>query len=208
MDKEQTMKRKRVPDPHQRTVTGAAVHILWRLLSIFLVICLFFGITGGVAAMRVFDMGKTYLEEDIIPKAHYDLDGVKLNQSSFLLARNPQTGEFEELRQLLALENRIVVSYEEIPRDMINATVAVEDKRFWEHDGVDWMRTLGASAMMFLGGSTFGGSMSLSPISVRLARRTLSMSARVMAAYCFVALRTAESSSFLINASHASEHCL
>ena len=158
MDKELTMKRKRVPDPHQRTVTGAAVHILWRILSIFLVICLFFGITGGVAAMRVFDMGKTYLQEDIIPKAHYDLDGVKLNQSSFLLAKNPQTGEFEELRQLLALENRIVVSYEEIPRDMINATVAVEDKRFWEHDGVDWMRTLGASAMMFLGGSTFGGS--------------------------------------------------
>ena len=78
MDKEQTMKRKRVPDPHQRTVTGAAVHILWRILSIFLVICLFFGITGGVAAMRVFDMGKTYLQEDIIPKAHYDLDGVKL----------------------------------------------------------------------------------------------------------------------------------
>ena len=33
--------------------------------------------------------------------------------------------------------NRINVSYEEIPRDLVNAVVAIEDARFFEHQGVD-----------------------------------------------------------------------
>ncbi len=157
MDKEQTIKRKKAPDPRQRTVTGGVIHMLWRIVATLLAVTIFLGIAGGVAAVRVYEQGKTYIEEDIIPIAHYDLDGVKLNQSSFILAKNSQ-GEYEEIRQLLAVENRIWVNYEEIPTDMINATVAIEDKRFWEHDGVDWMRTLAASANMFIGGSTYGGS--------------------------------------------------
>ncbi len=158
MDKEQIIKRKKAPDPHQRTVSGAVIHVLWRIVAALLAITVFLGIAGGVAAVKVYQQGKTYIEEDIIPIAHYDLDGVKLNQSSFILAVNPKTGQYEEIRQLLAVENRIWVNYEEIPSDMINATVAIEDKRFWEHDGVDWMRTLAASANMFIGGSTYGGS--------------------------------------------------
>ncbi|MCP3975434.1 MAG: PBP1A family penicillin-binding protein, partial [bacterium] len=34
-------------------------------------------------------------------------------------------------------EDRILVPYEEIPADLLNAVVAIEDERFWEHDGVD-----------------------------------------------------------------------
>ncbi|NND04595.1 MAG: PBP1A family penicillin-binding protein [Acidimicrobiia bacterium] len=34
-------------------------------------------------------------------------------------------------------EDRILVSYEDIPVALINAAVAIEDERFWEHDGVD-----------------------------------------------------------------------
>src|SRR5215213_6697784 len=30
------------------------------------------------------------------------------------------------------------VPYEQIDPDLINAFVAVEDRRFWEHHGVDW----------------------------------------------------------------------
>ncbi len=158
MEQEKTIKRKKVPDPRQRTLTGTVIHILWRVIATLLVVSLFLGIVGGVAAVRVYEQGLAYIEEDIKPIAHYDLDGVKLNQSSFILAKNPETGEYEEIRQLFASENRIWVNYEEIPTDMINAAVAIEDKRFWEHDGVDWMRTLAASANMFIGGSRYGGS--------------------------------------------------
>ena len=158
MQQENKRKRRRVRDPKQRTISGGIVHFLWRVVCVVMVIVLTFGIIGGVAAERLYKRGVKYIEEDIKPKAHYSLEGVRLNQSSFIYAKNPKTGKYEEIRQLLALENRIWVTYDEIPENVINATVAIEDKRFWIHDGVDWQRTLAASANMFLGGSTYGGS--------------------------------------------------
>ena len=50
-------------------------------------------------------------------------------------------------------------SFDEMPPHLINAFVAIEDKRFWEHSGVDWCRTLAASANYILGFSdSFGAS--------------------------------------------------
>ena len=51
------------------------------------------------------------------------------------------------------------VEYSEIPQDMINAFVSIEDKRFYKHSGVDWKRTLSAGANYFLKFSdSYGGS--------------------------------------------------
>ena len=41
---------------------------------------------------------------------------------------------------------------------MIHAAVAIEDKRFYEHQGVDWITTVKACAGMFFGSSDAGGS--------------------------------------------------
>ncbi len=51
--------------------------------------------------------------------------------------------------------NRSVVKYKEISPNVINALVATEDKRFYEHAGIDIKGTLRA---VFLGGSKGGGS--------------------------------------------------
>lgn len=50
------------------------------------------------------------------------------------------------------------VSYEEMPENLINAFVAVEDKRFFEHDGIDFLRTAKAAANYIFGTGSFGGS--------------------------------------------------
>ncbi len=51
------------------------------------------------------------------------------------------------------------VSYEELPLHVIHAFVAIEDKHFFAHSGVDWKRTLAAGANYFLGfAPTFGAS--------------------------------------------------
>lgn len=36
-----------------------------------------------------------------------------------------------------ANSNRIYVEYEDIPSDLVNAFVAIEDERFWDHNGID-----------------------------------------------------------------------
>ena len=33
--------------------------------------------------------------------------------------------------------NREIVEYDQIPKDLVNAFVAIEDSRFWEHHGID-----------------------------------------------------------------------
>ena len=48
--------------------------------------------------------------------------------------------------------------WDEIPADMKNAMVAIEDKRFYEHDGVDWYTTFGAVLKLATGQSGGGGS--------------------------------------------------
>ena len=37
------------------------------------------------------------------------------------------------------------VKYEEIPKDLINAFIAIEDKRFFKHNGIDLIRIIGAA---------------------------------------------------------------
>ena len=67
--------------------------------------------------------------------------------------------EWKELTMLYGTQNRIWVDYEEIPAYMEHAVVAIEDKRFYEHQGVDWYRTVAAFFNMFLGmKNDFGGS--------------------------------------------------
>ena len=44
-------------------------------------------------------------------------------------------------------ENRIWASYDEIPQQLINAFVAIEDTRFFSHNGVDIKRLVGAKLL-------------------------------------------------------------
>ena len=53
---------------------------------------------------------------------------------------------------------RVYTPYEDIPADLIHAFVAIEDKRFWEHDGIDLIRTSRAGLHYLTGNADFGGS--------------------------------------------------
>lgn len=39
------------------------------------------------------------------------------------------------------------VEYKDLPENVVQATIAIEDKRFWEHEGVDWKSTAKALAL-------------------------------------------------------------
>ena len=48
--------------------------------------------------------------------------------------------------------------YEDMPPELLHAFIAIEDKRFWQHDGVDLFRTVRAGLNYLTGKGTFGGS--------------------------------------------------
>ncbi len=80
-------------------------------------------------------------------------------QTSQIYVEN-ESGELSELedQKLYESENRVWVDYEEIPQYLIDAYVSTEDKRFFDHNGVDWIRTSRATVLYLIGRSDSGGS--------------------------------------------------
>ncbi len=99
-----------------------------------------------------------HLQENILSQAQVNLDSYDLDKTSYLYYFD-QNGDIQVLQQLHTSTDRRWASYEELPRDLINAAIAIEDKRFYEHQGVDWITTAKASVNLLFGGSaSFGGS--------------------------------------------------
>lgn len=75
-----------------------------------------------------------------------NLDDYKSNQAqtSILYAKNSKSGEYEEISTLHGEQNRIWVDLDDIPKDLQNSFICLEDKRFYSHHGVDWVRTIAA----------------------------------------------------------------
>ena len=139
---------------------------MWQsILSVFLVLVITFCLVVGSFIIYVF----TFVDDDIQENL-YDL---KLNSTTTIYVKNSKTGEYAEYQRLHGGENRIWVSFDKdraeamdptytgIPFDLAMSFVAIEDERFYAHEGVDWKRTIGAFANMFLhfwdtnqGGST------------------------------------------------------
>ncbi len=113
---------------------------------------------GVLCALVFADLMGSYLQEEIIPSAEgFALENYDLDQTSFIYAVD-SSGDINLLQQIHTSTNRQWVSYEDIPTNLINAAVAIEDKRFFEHQGVDWITTVKACAGMFMGTSSAGGS--------------------------------------------------
>ncbi len=86
------------------------------------------------------------------------LETVILNQSSTVYLTDDE-GNDDKYMIFHQNENRTWVEYKDIPENMIYAQVAIEDKRFFEHDGVDWYNTIGAAFRLLTGAEdTRGGS--------------------------------------------------
>ena len=67
----------------------------------------------------------------------------------------------------IGLERRTLVKISEIPKVVKDAFVLTEDKRFYEHSGIDWVRVPGAALRNLRAGSWEQG---FSTITMQLAR--------------------------------------
>ena len=100
-----------------------------------------------------------YLQDDILADAaSWSMEDYDMEETSFIYYVDG-AGKIQLLQQIFTTTDRQWASLEEIPQSLIDAAVAIEDKRFYEHQGVDWITTVKACLNMFFGGdSQFGGS--------------------------------------------------
>lgn len=119
-------------------------------VSIFL-ICI---LTGAICSLAF----AWYIRAYIQPNADLNIDELGMNFTSFIYVKNPDSGEYYEYEKLHGQENRIWVDMEDIPDELGEAFVAIEDQRFYSHKGVDWKRTGGAVINYLTGSGSYGGS--------------------------------------------------
>lgn len=133
-----------------KSLPRRCLSMIWKIFStVFLI---------GVLSMIVvgFSVGMYLLQLANQPTG-IDLHASKLNLTSFIYVYDDDNNPVEYDR-LHSDENRIWVDLDKIPQDMKDAQVAIEDKRFYEHSGVDWTRTFGAVLNLAGGGDSYGGS--------------------------------------------------
>ncbi len=129
---------------------------LFRSLLLMIVTLLLIGIICAVCCGMAFAY---YVRDYILPNADVPIDNIGLNMTSIIYAQNPDTGEYYEYETLYSSENRTWADFEDIPQDLKDAFVAIEDKDFYTHKGVYWKRTFGAALAWITGDDdSYGGS--------------------------------------------------
>lgn len=117
-----------------KTILSISLLIAIGLISIFLIFALYIVITSPD-----FEKKELYQTE---PSILYDKDG----------------NEFARV----GAEDSSVISYSDIPNVLIDALVATEDSRFFQHNGIDLLRFLAATGKTLLGSKDAGGASTLS----------------------------------------------
>ena len=134
--------------PRQRNGWRKAGRIVGTLLLVFVVtLTIFSGIFMA------------YINSTMRGKVEVYLDEFETKVSTELYNQDPDTGEWVMYQTLyLNSENRIWTNLEDIPKYLQEAAVAIEDKRFYKHHGVDWKGTTRAIVYTLFGKNVQGGS--------------------------------------------------
>ncbi|MBR5411133.1 MAG: transglycosylase domain-containing protein [Clostridia bacterium] len=146
--------------------TGAIRGFFTLLFTIFLVIMMIGLLTAASVAMTVFvDLGLVdsnkhkSVEEEIASVDYLDLDMYLNNQEkTTIIYKYNAEGELVEDTRLHGSENRLIASIDEIPLHTQQAVIALEDERFYDHRGVDWIGTIRSVVVDITGGDLQGGS--------------------------------------------------
>jgi penicillin-binding protein 1A len=100
----------------------------------------------------------------------FDLSKLEqMESASVILDRN------DKIFGQIYVENRETVPYEQLPRDLVNAVVAVEDNKFYQHGGYDLSGIVRAALRNFTAGHVRQGA---STITQQLARNSFSLKER------------------------------
>lgn len=151
-------------------VLGIIGMVLFKIFSYFmniLLTILLIGLITGIIVCSVFAIYiNNYLDLEIDPSTIVTASSDSTTRIYYMdydsiedrINRNGTAVEIEDQR-LNGGENTIAVTYSQLPEDLVNAFIAIEDKRFRSHNGVDWITTAQAVINFVLPtGKSAGGS--------------------------------------------------
>lgn len=114
-------------------------------------------LTGFLTVLVFLCIFAVYVKNDLSNQSDFSVEGFSLDQTSVIYYQDRDTGSWKELKKLYSDENRVWVSLDDIPDNLKYACIAIEDKRFEDHNGVDWLRSLRAGLNLFMGNKTAYG---------------------------------------------------
>src|SRR6184192_2632137 len=132
-----------------------------------------FSVPLGIAAVLFigFAVYVSILASDLKSQAAtFDLSKLEqMESASLILDRN------DKIFGQIYVENRETVQYDQLPRDLVNAVVAVEDAKFYQHGGYDFFGIIRAALKNFTAGHVRQGG---STITQQMARNSFSLKER------------------------------
>ena len=137
-------------------------YIINTVLTVLLIVIITGGIVAGAFAIYI----KNYIDPTV---EDLQVMASSLDRTTFFYYREYENDDIFaktgtkwvewESERLHGVENRFWAAYKQMPDDLINAFIAIEDRRFREHIGVDYLRSGRAVLNYFFpSGSSFGGS--------------------------------------------------
>jgi len=131
---------------------GDIVGLIFKAIGTMVLLVL----TTGAIFTLIFAL---YIRTTLEPQIEVSLEDFTVHLTSTIFEFDHELGEYVEAVPVESGEVRHWVPYEELNRYLIYAAIAFEDRRFMEHRGVDWWRTVGAFYEMFIGdGQIYGAS--------------------------------------------------
>ena len=114
----------------------------------------------GVLTIAIFSgIFMAYVNSALRGKVEVYLDEFEASVSTELYYQDPDTQEWVMYQTLfMNAEDRIWTDLDNIPKHLQEAVIAIEDKRFESHHGVDWKGTTRAIFRTLTGSSVQGGS--------------------------------------------------
>lgn len=123
------------------------LRILGRILIVIFVIAALAASVIAGAVVGFIDNSMDLIAEE------YNLDF-----TSIIYYIDKETNQPVEMDRIHRNENRVWVDIENIPENLTNAFISIEDERFRDHKGVDIKRTFGAFLQWVRGKDSYGGS--------------------------------------------------
>ena len=154
--------RERAAEPRRNPVLTVFL-VLLKIIGWIILILFTLGVIGVLTAGIFGKIFMTYIDTTLVPSlGEISYEEMTLSLASTIYAQD-SAGNWIPIQTLFDNSedsggNRELIEYEDVPKHLVDALVAIEDKRFWEHQGVDWLGTAASIRDTLFNGNTRGGS--------------------------------------------------